>query len=213
MENSTARRYGGQSAEERDHGRLLRLRAAALDLFGTQGYQATSIDRLCSTASVSTRHFYLQFSCKEDLLLDLYGAITADAYGAVAESLATTEGQDFRRRIDAAVRAYLRPVLADPRTARIAFVEIVGVSPRVEQKRLDFRATIVALVEEEGRQGVARNEIDRRDFHFLALCLSGAINVVVHDWMLQRNRAPAERLEGQLSALAVHLLTGDATPI
>lgn len=213
MENTTARRYGGQSAEERDHGRLLRLRAAALDLFGTQGYQATSIDRLCSTASVSTRHFYLQFSCKEDLLLDLYGAITADAYGAVAESLAATEGQDFRRRIDAAVRAYLRPVLADPRTARIAFVEIVGVSPRVEQTRLDFRATIVALVEEEGRLGVARKEIDQRDFHFLALSLSGAINVVVHDWMLQRKRAPAERLEDQLSALAVHLLTGDATPI
>lgn len=213
METTTARQYGGQSAEERDRSRLLRLRAAALDLFGTHGYQATSIDRLCSTASVSTRHFYLQFSCKEDLLLDLYGAITADAYEAVAVSLAASQEDDFRRRLDAAVRAYLRPVLADPRTARIAFVEIVGVSPRVEQQRLDFRATIVALVEDEGRRAVARKEIAPRDFRFLALSLSGAINVVVHDWMLQRKRAPARRLEDRLSALAVHLLTGDATPL
>ncbi|KRA30912.1 MULTISPECIES: TetR/AcrR family transcriptional regulator [unclassified Nocardioides] len=213
METTPARRYGGQSAEERDHGRLLRLRAAALDLFGTHGYQAVSIDRLCSTASVSTRHFYQQFSCKEDLLLDLYGAITAEAYEAVGHSLAATGDDDFRRRLDAAVRAYLRPVLADPRTARIAFVEIVGVSPRVEQQRLDFRATIVALVEDEGGRAVDRGEIAPRDFRFLALALSGAINVVVHDWMRRPRRGSARRLEDQLCALAVHLMTGEAAPV
>jgi AcrR family transcriptional regulator len=204
----TTRRYGGQSAEERDHARLLRLRAAALDLFGTTGYQSTSIGRVCSTASVSTRHFYQRFSSKEELLLDLYGAITAEAYAAVGHSLTATAGLGYGHRLEAAVRAYLGPVLADPRTARIAFVEIVGVSPRMEQQRLDFRATIVALVEEEGRQAVDRGEISPRDLRFLALSLSGAINVVVHDWMLQRTRVSARRLEDQLSTLAVHLLTG-----
>lgn len=43
MTETQARRYGGQSAAERDEGRRTRLREAALELFGTQGYASVSL--------------------------------------------------------------------------------------------------------------------------------------------------------------------------
>ena len=47
------RGYGGRSAAERRAERRERLLAAGLELFGTRGYAATSIERLCAAASVS----------------------------------------------------------------------------------------------------------------------------------------------------------------
>ena len=173
-----ARRYGGQSAAERDQGRRTRLREAALELYGSQGYASVSIDRLCSAAKVSTRHFYQLHSSKEDMLLDLYASLTSASLDDVAASLERNEGETIAVRLREAVGAYLRPLLADPRKARIAFVEIVGVSARVEDVRLQFRNGIIALVESETKAAVERGErIRDDDVRFRALALVGAANV------------------------------------
>jgi AcrR family transcriptional regulator len=200
-----ARTYGGRTREERDTDRRERMRASALALFGEEGYASVPIERLCSHAKVSTRHFYQLYDSKESVLLDVYGQITSAAFSKVAASLEETAGRPIEERMRAAVRAYLSPMLETPMLARIAFVEIVGVSPRVEENRLQFRASIVALVEEEGRLAVERGEIEDRDFRFAALAFSGAVNVVVHDWSLSPNHKAADTLAQQLSDLLVLL--------
>ena len=69
MSSQPTRRYSGQSADERDAARRKRLLAAATDFIGTQGYAATTVERICAEAKVSTRHFYQQFDNKESVFL------------------------------------------------------------------------------------------------------------------------------------------------
>ena len=203
------RRYSGRDAGERSAARRERLLAAALELYGTDGYAATPIDRLCAAAKVSTRHFYQEFSGKEAVLVALHAAITEEALGATAAALAAAPAEPVGVRLDAAMRAYLRTVTSDRHRVRVSFVEVVGASPAVERVRLEYREAIVAVVEQEGRAAVARGEIAGRDFRFAGLALIGAINSVVYDWCLRSGpEASTEDLEAALVGLAATLLTG-----
>jgi hypothetical protein len=103
--------------------------------------------------------------------------------------------------------AYLGPMFDDLRTARIAFVEVVGVSPRVEQIRLDYREQLIGMVEAEGAAAVARGEISDRNFRFAALAMIGAATAIVYDGMLKPNLVPLDELQQSLAALAVTVLT------
>ena len=201
-----ARRYAGQSADERDRERLARLRAAALELFGSEGYTAVPVERLCAEAKVSTRHYYQVFSNKEDALLDIYSEITSASIDNVGQALESTEGRDISVRLRSAVQAYLGPMLADTRKARVAFVEVVGVSHRVEDIRLEFRHRIVSLIEREAGEAVVRGELTLQDFRFRALAFLGAVNVLVHDWSIHPEHVDAARLSDQLCDLAVELI-------
>jgi AcrR family transcriptional regulator len=201
-----ARRYAGRSADERDRERLTRLRAAAMELFGADGYTAVPVERLCAEAKVSTRHYYQVFSNKEDALLDIYSQITSASIANVQAALESADGQDFTVRLRSAVQSYLGPMLADTRKARIAFVEVVGVSHRVEDIRLQFRNGIVALIERESSAAIERGELTSKDFRFRALAFLGAVNVLVHDWSIHPDHVDAARLSDQLCDLAVELI-------
>ncbi len=105
-------------------------------------------------------------------------------------------------------------LLADPRKARIAFVEIVGVSARVEEVRLQFRNAIIALIESETKAATARGEAVRdEDVRFRALALVGAANVIVHDWSIHRGSSDAAVLEKSFCDLAVELVVGHVNAI
>ncbi|MGY0386113.1 TetR/AcrR family transcriptional regulator [Nocardioides sp. WG-D5] len=206
---SEGRSYGGLTREERDAQRRQRLLEAAKEIIGTKGYAATTIPGVCAASKVSTRHFYEIYPGKEDLFVDLYDRITAESYERVAESLKATAGESISRRVQAAVLAYLDPMLKDTRVARIAFVEIMGASPRIEKLRLDYRETLVGVVRTECSASVARGEIVDRDWRFAALALVGAVTAIVYDWALHQPRSSREALEGQLAELALVLLAAD----
>lgn len=199
--------YAGQSADERDAARRARLLGAIHHVVGTQGYGALKIERVCAQANVSTRNFYKQYENKEAAFADLYDAILGQSGQRVLTYLAETEGQPLVERIPTALLAFLKPMFDDPRTARIAFVEVVGLSPRIEETRLRNRELLIELIEAEGRAAVARGEVTDRDFRFAALALIGAATAVAHDWMLRAERPSIDDVERQLAALAVQLLT------
>ncbi len=203
---TTGRSYAGRSADERDAVRRQRLLGAALELIGTKGYAATTVERLCATGNVSTRHFYLLYANKEAAFIDLYDELTAASYRNVATSLEATEGASMKERISQAMLAYFAPMLSDLRVARISFVEIIGASPRIEELRLQYRETLVDLVRAESAGAVARGEVRDRDFRFATLALAGAATAVAHDWMLRRDRPPVLELERKLMDLATTLL-------
>lgn len=48
-----------------------KLLEAAKELFGRQGYQATSVDQLLEAAKVSPSNFYYHFKGKEELALEV----------------------------------------------------------------------------------------------------------------------------------------------
>ncbi|QNE19659.1 TetR/AcrR family transcriptional regulator [Kribbella qitaiheensis] len=206
MSEPSVRRYSGRSVDEWKAARRERLLDAALELFGTDGYPATSVERLCAQAKVSTRHFYHEFQNKEAVLLAVHAQLIEVGVRSTGEALAATAGAPVRKRIVAAVDGYLETIMSDPRRARISFVEVVGISPAVEEQRIAFRELLISSIVQVGDSAVARQEIGPKDFRFLGLCFIGAVNTVVYDWMLADPRPPETGVQEALRNLAVALM-------
>jgi AcrR family transcriptional regulator len=207
MREPSVRRYSGRSVEEWKAARRERLLAAALELFGTEGYPATSVERLCTQAKVSTRHFYHEFQNKEAVLLAVHAQVIELTVRNTGDAIRSTDGRPVRERITAAVDSYLKTIMADLRRARISFVEVVGTSPAVEEQRIAFRDLLIASVRDVGDSAAAKGEIERRDFRFVGLSFFGAVNAVVYDWMLADPRPPEQKVQKSLRDLAIQLMT------
>lgn len=200
------RPYAGLSRDERRAQRRERLIAAALALFGAEGYPAVSIERLCATAGVSTRNFYEEFTGREDLLIAVHGMITAEAVEAVGRVLSTKEDAPLAERIGAAVTEYIKVTAGDPHRARVAYVEVVGVSQAVEEHRLSWREKWSELMEAEARRAVARGEATDRDYHLSTVAIMGAVNELVHHWSTRQQGVPSDVVTAELVRLIMALL-------
>ncbi|MGW3146710.1 TetR/AcrR family transcriptional regulator [Streptomyces sp. NPDC001177] len=176
-------RYAGKSAEERQAERRRRFLDAALQLFGdTPGFRATTVASLSEAAGLSTRQFYEEFRTLEDVLAALHLQVNNWAEEAVLAALAAAEGLSLAERAAMIFRAYAANVTADPRRIRITFVEIIGVSPRLEEQRLARRARWVELICAEAKAAAARGEAAPRDYRIAAAAFIGSVNGVLHDW-------------------------------
>lgn len=195
------RSYGGRSAEERRADRRERLLGAGLELFGTRGYAATSIERLCATASVSTRNFYEEFSGREELLTALHRSINERARAALDTAYAEAAADPLPARVERAVRAFVTVTASDPRWARIAFVEVIGVSAGLERHRLQWRGhweeTMLAMI----REAVGRGEAADRDYRLTVIAIIGAVNNLVHHWSARDQTIPLDDITAELTHL------------
>ncbi|MBO2462834.1 TetR/AcrR family transcriptional regulator [Actinomadura violacea] len=195
------RSYGGRSAEERRADRRERLLGAGLELFGTRGYAATSIERLCATASVSTRNFYEEFAGREELLTALHRGINERARAALDTAYAEAAGEPLPVRVERAVRAFVTVTASDPRWARIAFVEVIGVSPALERHRLQWRAHWEEAMLVMIREAVERGEAADRDYRLTVIAIIGAANNLVHHWSARDQTIPLDDISRELAHL------------
>ncbi|MFJ9630606.1 TetR/AcrR family transcriptional regulator [Streptomyces sp. NPDC091280] len=176
-------RYGGKSAEQRQAERRERFLAAGLRLFGdTPGYRATTVAALSEAAGLSTRQFYEEFRSLEDVLAALHLQVNDWAERAVLAALAAADGLPLTERATMIFHAYAANVTGDPRRIRITFVEIIGVSPRLEEQRLARRARWINLIQSEARAAAQRGEAARRDYGIAATAFIGSVNGLLHDW-------------------------------
>ncbi|MEU8804507.1 TetR/AcrR family transcriptional regulator [Spirillospora sp. NPDC048819] len=201
------RSYGGRTAEERRAERRGRLLAAGLELFGTRGYAATSIERLCATASVSTRNFYEEFSGREELLAALHRDINERAAQALAAAYAEAADADLPARVERAVRAFVTVTASDPRWARIAFVEVIGVSAGLERHRLSWRARWEESLVAMAREAVERGEAIDRDYRLTMIAVIGAVNNLVHHWSARDQDIPLDDITAELAHLILAAVT------
>ncbi|MFE0798511.1 TetR/AcrR family transcriptional regulator [Streptomyces sp. NPDC058812] len=176
-------RYGGKSAAQRQAERRDRFLTAALQLFGdTPGYRATTVAALSEAAGLSTRQFYEEFRTLEDVLAALHLRVNAWAEDAVLAAAADARELPLPERAAAIFRAYAADVTGDPRRVRITFVEIIGVSPRLEEQRLARRARWVDLICAEAQSAAARGEAAPRDYRLAATAFIGGVNGLLHDY-------------------------------
>lgn len=133
-DEATGRRYGGRTAAERRRDRRERLLDAAVQLFGTIGFSATTIEMLCQEARLHPRYFYEQFDSREALLMAVYDRHVEAVLGTVLRALEDAP-TDPRGRLEAGLRAFVDAVLADERLARINYFEMVGVSRELDAHR------------------------------------------------------------------------------
>jgi AcrR family transcriptional regulator len=201
------RHYGGRSDAQRRAERHERLMEAGLELFGSEGYAATSIERLCATASVSTRNFYEEFPGREALLVALHDRISTLAMESALAALAGFEDCPLSERVAKMVRAYISTTSSDPKWTRLAYVEVVGVSPAVEQHRLEWRDRVIDFLVSEANRAVERGEAAPRDFHLTAVAFIGAVNELVYYWTMHDRSTPLDDLCREVTRLAVAAIT------
>ena len=84
---TTSRTYRGLTPSERSAERRERLMAVGLELFGTVGYNNTSVRALSAAASLNSRYFYEAFESREDLLYNVYERIVGEMITNVAEAV------------------------------------------------------------------------------------------------------------------------------
>ncbi|MFE1290000.1 TetR/AcrR family transcriptional regulator [Streptomyces sp. NPDC058751] len=176
-------RYGGRTAEERQAERRRRFLDAGLELFGAgPGYRSTTVAALSEAAGLSTRQFYEAFRGLEDVLAALHLQVNDWAERAALDALAEARDLPLAERATALFRAYAANVTGDPRRIRITFVEIIGVSERLEEQRLARRARWVEFICGEAAGAVARGEAAPRDYRLAATAFIGSVNGLLHDW-------------------------------
>ncbi|ASR37067.1 hypothetical protein BAY61_21105 [Prauserella marina] len=190
--------YAGRSAEARRAERRQRLLDSALALFGEAGYPATSIERVCAAAGVSTRNFYEEFPSRAALLTTVHDRVSRQLLSAVTTALAATAGEPFDRRIAASATAYLTVIGTDPRTARLSYVEIMGVDEEVERHRLRWRERWVALYCAEAQW----SDPDSQDVRWGALALLGAMRELGYEWSRSPEGRSLEDVVEQIVRLA-----------
>jgi AcrR family transcriptional regulator len=202
-----ARRYGGRSQQERRDQRRARLLDAGFDLFGTRGYGAASIELICAKAGVTARHFYEQFESREALLLAVYEGVIGRVWQAILKALWAKEA-DPRKRVAAALEVYVHTILDDPRNARIACVEVVGASAKLEQRRRKAIHEFASVIEAQANELAKQGRMPRGDFGLTSIAMAGAVNELITDAITRKTPPPVSDIVEALVRIFLAFIAG-----
>jgi len=201
------RTYGGRSAADRRAERRERLLEAGLQLFGTEGYAASSIEKLCTHAGVSTRNFYEEFHAREDLLIALHARANEKTYRAVTTAVENRCDAALAERVELCIRTFINTMASDARLARLAYVEMIGVSNKVEKHRMAWRKKWWDFMVAEADRAVLRSEARPRDFTLPALAVIASVNELVHHYSVNRGRITLDEVITEVVRIAVAAVT------
>jgi AcrR family transcriptional regulator len=188
-----ARRYRGQDGEERRAERRIRLTEAGLRVFGEVGFHGATVKTICAEAGLSERYFYESFSNSEDLLCAVYQQHMALQQQRIAEAVLRAPREPMAM-MEAGLRAFLELAREIPAGARVQFVEVLGVSPRVDRlyrQSIENFARLLRNWDEQVRPGRA---LTARDEETLAIGLVGAAVGIASRWLLSGFAQPLETM-------------------
>ncbi len=175
------RRIRGRTLAERQEERREAMLAAGLDLFGTKGYAATTVEEVCRRAYVSSRNFYEEFDNRLALLVAVGERIVAGAFASWTAIGATGPEASLRGRVGALVHT----LLDDPRVARVAFIETVGIDPAHEALRREMLGVFPAWLQAFMQVHFDNLRVSPQRQRSLAVGLFGAVHELMTDWVLQ----------------------------
>lgn len=194
------RRYGGKTATERRAERREQLLDAGLELFGTVGFQNTTIEALCSAAGLNPRYFYEQFPTREDLLGAIYDRHVVAVLETVQAAIATASDEPDER-LRRGLTAFVDATLADERGARINYFEMVGVSAELEHRRRAVLRAYGELIAAQAARLPEPGALARGDRRMAAMALVGATDGLIIDWLTSEPRAPRYSIVETLVAI------------
>jgi AcrR family transcriptional regulator len=145
--------------------------AAAIEQLAAGGYASASIQAVAARAGVATGTVYRHYESKSALFAQAFRAAARrelDAFAAVTAD----DGRAASERIGAAVEAWARRALAEPKRAYALLAE--PVDPAVEAERLEFRRGYRDVLAATMRQGIDRGELAPHDTQTFSAALIGA---------------------------------------
>lgn len=193
-EVETGRNYGGESAE----GRLARQRRvfmdAGLELIGTIGYRAMTVRLLCKQAGLIDRYFYKNFTDTEDLLEAIYkeslDQIETEVLKAVNAVAATAPPEQL---VTEGLEAFFR-AFENSRVARVCWLEVLGVSPRIDRlytQRIEHFGQLLLVI---ARGMMPKMQLSAAEAHYIGIALIGAISQSATQWLLSGYHAERSTL-------------------
>jgi AcrR family transcriptional regulator len=144
---------GAPGIQQRRDARLERRRRriadAALELFATRGYNATSVEDVVERAKMSKSAFYEFFTSKEDCFRELLSNEGGSLIGNVLAEAAL--GRNHHERLRFGITTFVRSCFERSSVARLLIVESVGLSEAVDKVRHELQAQFADAVGEEVR--------------------------------------------------------------
>jgi AcrR family transcriptional regulator len=197
--------YGGVSARARMASRRERLLAAGLELFGTRGYLRTTIDQVCAEAGLTKRYFYESFRSCEDLL----GALTRSLWVEAAQrGMAAVEAAQggSESRIRQGIGAVVGYYTGDVRRGRVAFLEAVGISDRIEVQRREYVGVFTTLLQSYAAELLGERVPPEQTMRLNAGALVGAGSELVTEFLLGVVTISPDGLADYLTSLALAMI-------
>lgn len=200
----STRNWKGVPLEARRAERRELLVDTAFALLGADGWNATTVRGICQAARLNPRYFYESFDSLESLFIAVFDGLVAEA---TREALRAIEaaGPDPAARAVAVIDASIRYVTADPRRARILFVEALG-NEAVGRRRLDtLHATAEFLERSAWRQtGLSDDRMGLVASHLVV----GGLTELVVSWLDGRLKVTLDELVEDAAALMVAIGSG-----
>ncbi len=179
--------------------------SAAIELFGKNGFEQTSIAQLAKTAGVGKGTVYSYFKTKQDILQ----AFCDDELEFIHEQLTskTNEAAPVLEQLITIFMAEFEYVTRNPEFGRLYMQEIVFPRQEVAQKHKEqenkYFEMIFPILTRAQERGEIRKELELLHLcgHFFALFL-----LLVHTWYA--GIIPTEEAEDALETLFTQILTG-----
>ncbi|WUQ33891.1 TetR/AcrR family transcriptional regulator [Streptomyces sp. NBC_00234] len=210
MDTRVKQRTGAAGGRVRSRVRQ-QLLDAGLELFGVQGYAHTTVGALCEEAGVPEEVFREEYDSLEGLLIALHSRVTTNGMRA-AENVQLAEDIDEcgpQERVRRLFDAYVDAVTRDPREARVTFVEVLGVSPAVDEHCRRWRDTWVEFYAAATERAVGRGEAVNTDHRADVIVMVNTIHELMAHHARRPRRARPEDVSGELTYLALTLLTAE----
>ncbi|WP_206370442.1 TetR/AcrR family transcriptional regulator [Solimonas marina] len=179
----TGRTYGGESAAARQERQRRQFLDAGLTLFGTVGYRATTVRMLCKEAGLIDRYFYKNFQDTEDLLAAIHGASMDHIEAQVLAAIAATTTRTPDAIVAAGLDAFFAAV-EDARMTRVCWLEVLGVSPRIQTLYTQRIQRFARLLLDVAQQLQPRWPLDDEEADITTIALVGAISQSAMHWLL-----------------------------
>jgi len=141
-----------QRRDARLESRRRRIADAALDLFATRGYNATSVEDVVERAKMSKSAFYEFFTSKEDCFRELLAHEGGSLIDNVLSEAALARNHHEPLRLG--ITTFVRSCFEGSSVARLLIVESVGLSEGVDKVRHELQAQFADAVGEEVRHAM-----------------------------------------------------------
>jgi AcrR family transcriptional regulator len=180
-----------------------RLFTATVDLVAKRGYRNTSVDHIVKSARVGYVAFYDLFEGKEECFLAAFDRIVAETSEALSAVIATET--EWPQQIAAALAYVLDLIVADPKRARVALVEVQAAGPVAYAR---YEAAVDRTVSKL-REGRAFNPDTTELSSTLEEAVLGGILWVIHQRLVKGELRQAEPLLEEAIQIALSPYLGD----
>ena len=184
------------------------LMTAGRTLFAVYGYARTTVEDLCAAAHVEVREFYREFQSRESLLVDLYDEVATRGMRA-SEAELTAEGMETcptEERVRRLFDAYVRAVTRDPQEARVAFVEVLGVSREMDDHLTMWRSVWVEFLTQEAERARQRGHGVDGDLDVVVKVLTRSVDELLAHHGRRPRQVPPAWLTSEFTRLSMAMI-------